>query len=271
MSERRDRDITGEFIDNPGGLYAEPDQLDARERERLFELEEMMAACLTAGRENRLRAEANSLEDEGKSAYYADHPEQALTHPKFKALLPDMLEVMAARRIMDNPGLPAVALPRVLRDVVSRGFEEGDDAPVPSVILGLAAQGIEVIKSTMRGIALQPQAFTYTRSAPTPGVLEKQSRIELHQVFEDAPDIQLEYQIMRESASELMLGIRFKGMRRGTYSVSLLRDKRVIASHNLSDSHNIVSFGRLAAGSYMIEIKGAFQYKFGVLIDDSEL
>ncbi len=217
-----------------------------------------MASLLDAGNLQALQGE------------HSDEEETALLIEKLEAgsaaALPEGAQtILAAKRIMANPEIPSVPVPEVLKNIIARSTTK-EAASVPGVVLRMTREGIDVIKSSLRGIVEIPQSFVAVRSAGA--AAEQKPRVELQHSVQGYSALRLEYQVVRESDKELMLSVRFVEKKAGSYRVKLTRDNRLVDSRVLAADQDSMNFSRLSSGFYELAVSGPIDYKLSILVEE---
>lgn len=165
-------------------------------------------------------------------------------------ILPAAGAVLSSIRMMQSPGRAAV--PEVLRNVVRRSLETQKQAP-PSLVVRVLGDTLEVLKSSFQNVALQNSEALAVRSSATTAPRERTDKYELRQVV--SVDLTIFYEILRENGNEVMLRIHLEP-EPPHCRVNLLQNGRKVTSLNYVRGTGGITFQRLAAGSYKIEIKG---------------
>jgi len=268
MADERNEKTLESFIHDPQSLYENPESIKDVDKQEIYSLEEALARLMVSGRmKNTDQTEEERVKEEEEAAFQADHVNQA-------EISTAAYELLVARKLMENPALPNRALPEALERVLKRDAEliqSGTKEKTPGAIIRLSKDGMDLIKSTLRGIAVLPQAFEGVRSAAAPvleepeTIRERNPRLEMVERADDG--LVLSYQIVREADESVMLHIRFLNKKPGTYRVNLLEDGRIMDSRNLAQNSDALSFQRIGTGRYDINIDGAQKHEFGFYIE----
>lgn len=174
-----------------------------------------------------------------------------------------IIEIAAAIRLMDSSAVPNATVPDVLRHVVASTLTSKKQTP--SIVVRLSRKGLSLVKSTLAGLELAPQAAVAVRSAAT---AEVTPRLEMTQVVGNG--LGLEYQVMQESNAEMMLVIRFLDRPQGVYRVDLRKEDRLVSSQMVKLNGDSVSFTRISGGGYQVDIAGPVNHSFGIFVSAEE-
>lgn len=260
MSEEEKAEFTKIFIEDPYIIYDSPETLSGEQKADLFRLEESFAKLLYLQNRESIKKSKSKFSEED-IAHIVDcvgSEGEGLTE-----LISEVQQICSAVRIMGNKAIQNVPVPEVLLNLIETSKSKKKKENIPAVILQFTADSIDIIKSTLKGVYHVPHTFAHTRAASAASA-EKSSRVELQQNVSD--ELKLEYQIVRESVSELMVSMRFVKKPTGRYRINLLQDERIIASQMLSENEDSVAFSRLSVGSYVIDIDGPIEHQFSILI-----
>lgn len=170
----------------------------------------------------------------------------------------DAIEALAAVKAMDRAIDGSKPVPEVLRSVMERTLQSNKKAP--SLVVSLSRRGLNLVKSTLAGLELQPQVAVAVRSTSAP----VRPRLEMRQVT--AGGLDLEYQVMQEADDEMLLVLRFRSMPDGIFRVDLREDERLVDSQTVKRGSNSVSFSRITEGGYQVDITGPVQHSFGLFV-----
>lgn len=227
-------------------MEGEPSEVEVREY------------LVALGLERILRTE---LLDEGRIPALVD----ALLRgevPGPDADLAELMEMAGVARVMERTRGVQIPVPAVLKSVIANTMRRKEKAP--AIVVRLSRRGLSLVKSTLAGLELLPQEAVAVRSAAAPVT----PRLEMNQVVGNG--LELEYQVMQESDSEMRLVIRFKSHPEGAYRVDLREDDRLVASQMLPKNTNVVSFSRIGEGGYQVDIQGPVRHSFGLYVAAEE-
>ena len=269
MDKKKFDNISRSFLENPTEVYESPEKLSVDDKTELFEIEEALAQMLYLKEAGQLPS--NSAQAEADLAMFVDElGNTGMLAEDNTSRLVEIQSVLAAKRLMENENIPSVPVPETLMKVLRTPEKAGKaETSVPSIILRLTKESMEAVTSTLQGITQIPQVFEFTRSASAE-VLEKNPRIELEQKLNGADYLNIGYQIVRESSTQLMLVVRYKEELDSQVRVTLSQDGRIVDSKFLSPETKTVSFSRLPAGFYELEMKGALENRISIQIDDEQ-
>lgn len=269
-------DLIDAFFTDPDSLYEGASGLDPDTRKALYSLEEFFVGLLQGQHAESLR-EKGSVPPEMELAEWVERLEAegeatGETYHEFLSRYPDAFQAIqqildAKKVMMDGHRKP---VPPLLMEVVRRSetlpfLRKETPAAIPAIVLGLARDGLRMIKSTLQGMAYIPQAVVATRAA-SPSLMEKgKPRLELRQSLGSASDPHLRYEILRESDREIMLTLHFEN-KIGPYRVSLKQEGRILDSRIVGKSEESLQFSRLTPGDYTVEIRGGLDHEFGIMI-----
>ena len=152
------KSISEKFLFHPDELYENPDTLDEASVRELMELEEMVVTFVhnepsgKVSEEEGFALEMDRLLDKEDHGFSSEH-------------CTALQQVLKAVELMDKQDLPTKKLPPVLRGIVDRDLENlSKEKRVPSIILQLAENGLNVIKSSLQGLVLLPEISPEMRS-----------------------------------------------------------------------------------------------------------
>ncbi len=135
---------------------------------------------------------------------------------------------------------------------------------IPGIIVKTAKSGLEIVKSTLQGFAVREMAAVSVRSAALAST-SRNTRIELEQAAETETEPKVIYNLIQETKDSLTLSISIRN-NHGRSRIDLKQDGMITDSMHVQGDHSSANFSHLNPGFYEVDIRGALNRSFGVLI-----
>ena len=242
-------EFINKFLNDPESFYNSIESLSSKEIESMMNFEEMLVELKFSG----LQAH-----DENRISILVDQLRAGKKNDADVSDLSSALEILSAYKKMEQGSKRPV--PDALMAVIERTLGHKKH-PAPSLVVKLVEDGIRVIKSTMQGVTFIPQPVPSMRSAAV--VQKNTAPLTFRQEFSGNT---IEYSILKESSDDMMLTMNFPD-KMGRYNVQLKSGSRIVDAVKLSEQEKSVTFRKLDAGYYDIEISGTLNHTFCIFIE----
>jgi hypothetical protein len=162
-------------------------------------------------------------------------------------------------------------VPQALMNLIEYDYKKSKESgkqseTVPAMVIRIAQGGLEIVKSTLQGFTVQEVTAVSMRSAAALAQPPRNTRIQLEQTISSSEDPRIIYNLIQETRESITLSISILN-NPGKSRIDLKQDGQIMDSVNVQNAETTsANFSHLSPGFYEVDIRGALNRSFGILI-----